>query len=286
MHDLWIQKSHTSQHMACCPKSTLDWQPPHGKTDLYDGLGPGLICMSPHKRSARKPKEVKGHDPEFSILQKEKHLFYKRTCEHSARLGVFWIMSIATQVIAWEGDKAWLWSHQGTAVRAVNLASSQRVRRNVCVFMAVWWLFGCNSKGKTGHTVEGWRVMQSWWHWQLKRTLTRQFQNRYRLTCSSSENKAYGWQWRHIGNLSHEFQRWIYDGKVQESGAPQYPWIISESRMYHKQYGQFAGRTEFAISCKSSKLREPPQAVSCPVRMRTPCSGAHAHSPLIPLSAH
>ena len=150
MHDLWNQTSHTSQHMACCPKSTLGWQQPHGKTDLYDGLGPGLICISTHKRSARKPEEVKGHDPEFSILQREKHLFCKRTCEHSARLGVFWIMSIASQVIAWVGDKAWLWSHQGTTVRAVNLASSLRVRRNVCVFMAMWWLLAAALRAKLG----------------------------------------------------------------------------------------------------------------------------------------
>ena len=183
MHDLWNQTSHTSQHMACCPKSTLDWQQPHGKTDLYDGLGPGLICMI------------------CMTLQREKHLFCKRTCEHSARLGVFWIMSITSQVIAWVGGKAWLWSRQGTTVRAVNLASSQRVRRNVCVFMAVGWLLGCGSKGKTGHMAEGWRFMPSWWHWQHKRTLTGQFQNRYGLTCSSSENEASGWQWRHIGNV-------------------------------------------------------------------------------------
>ena len=274
MHDLWNQTSHTSQHMACCPKSTLDWQQPHGKIDLYDGLGPGLICMSPHKRSERKPKEVKEHDPEFSILQREKHLFCKRTCEHSARLGVFWIMSITSQVIAWVGGKAWLWSRQGTTVRAVNLASSQRVRRNVCVFMAEGWLFGCGSKGKTGHTAEGWRFMPSWWHWQHKRTLTRTVPEQIRTHVLLKRKRGFRLAVAPYWKFVTRVLRWIYDGKVQESGAPQYPWTISESRMYHKQYGQFAGRREFAISCKSSKLREPPQAASCPVRMRTPPSNA------------
>ena len=56
MHNLWNQTSHTSQHMACCPKSTMDWQQPHGKTDLYDGLGPGLICISPHQKKWKKTK--------------------------------------------------------------------------------------------------------------------------------------------------------------------------------------------------------------------------------------